>query len=1176
MRLVLNVRTWIRRLAVGAVLLAVLYLLTANLFLLPSIGPSLLSRRPERFRLGWQSAWSLWPGKVRFQGLEIHGRQPRVRWWITAEQGEARIDLPALLRREVRIERLAAAGVRSQTDRVPAPSPPPTPGPAPRREPWTIRLERVELSGVRELGYGPLRLQGDGRIAGSFRIVLRREVALGATVLNLQAGRLLVNGGEVAREVGVRAELRLGPYSPRRHRGIAGFDFLSGRLRAEGKVPDLPVLERIDPAGAAPVGPGALAVDLRLEQGRLVPGSRLRFAAPDGARLNVRAGVTGDQLVLALETAGFALRRRDGTPFLAADAARLTASTPELRLSRLAAEVRTIRQGGHPGSPLRGEAEASGLRLRIAGRRVSAEITAERGGGQIDLVALLAHRLVLEDLRAEGVAVRVDREEWPAPRPAGAQKPWTVEIERARIDRLRGVRSGPFRLAGAGGLTGSLSWDGTGLAVRDAVLDLRDGRVWRGPEELARGLEARLAGELSPCDLRRHPGLAALDCARLGVRAAAEVHRLRGLPAIGGAGPLRADLRIDRGFLRPGSFLELGSGKGSIVATIEGGEAPRLAAEARDLALGERPPIFRAAAVRASVPAADLRLGRLFDAVRGRDLPAVADLEAAGIRMGASGERVAWSLALERASGKIDLRALARRETVLSAVRGAGARLEVRKQGPEEPPAARPSARPWSVRITDVRIAGVREAAFGENRLLGNGQIEGSLAASTGGGERSVRLDRLALSFDSALIESGGKPVARGVSVLSELRIAPFTPGELRGARLFRLISGTLAVDGDISSLGFLRPYFRRAPWLVLDGHGHLSADVRLSEGRLLPGTRLTVDPAEAEAEYLLSRAQGSATVQGMVVPGPGEPHLVLGVNFGRFQITARDRADAPAHVTGEGMQLSLTSADLDLAAPRKNVLARIVLPEAEVRDLAFYNGYLPAGTGVSILEGKGRLGFDLSMETAGQTAHGTLTLRSDAVRVRVEDLELAGTLDLRSRLTSPDLRKRRFGLDGTSLSLDQVALRHVGPHAGPPRGKRSETSWWARIDLDRGSMEWSRPLALTSSVRLEMKEAGFLLHLLSSRKPYLAWFGNRLRRTPVVARGELRLVQGAIEVEPLEVLGGHFDIRSRLHLSRERKHGHLFVRWKRLALGVDLEGRERRYRLVRPLEWFENQRLGG
>jgi hypothetical protein len=233
-----NLRSWGKRLLVGAVVVAALYPLAANLFLLPAVGPSLISRRPERFRITWQSAWSLWPGEVRFRGLEIRGRQPRVHWWITAEQGTARIDLPALLRREVRIEHLAARGIRSRTERVPSP-PGPAPATASRRPPWTVRLERVELAGVRELGYGPLLLEGDGRIAGSFRLVLRREVELGTTSLTMPRARLRLNGGEVAREVDVRATLRLGPYSPREHRGIAGFDFLSGHLIANGEVEEL-------------------------------------------------------------------------------------------------------------------------------------------------------------------------------------------------------------------------------------------------------------------------------------------------------------------------------------------------------------------------------------------------------------------------------------------------------------------------------------------------------------------------------------------------------------------------------------------------------------------------------------------------------------------------------------------------------------------------------------------------------------------------------------------------------------------------------------------------------------------------------------------------------------------------------------------------------------------------
>ncbi len=525
MHLVPKLRSWARRLVVGVVVLAAFYPLAANLFLFPSVGPSLISRRPERFRIGWRSAWSVWPGEVHYKGLEIRGRQPRVRWWITAEQGTARIDLAALLRREVRVESLRARGVRSQTDRVLAgPVPPPAPRPARRRPPWKVRLRHVELAGVRELGYGPLLLQGDGRIDGSFQIVLGREVELGDTVLVMPAGRLLLRGGDLAREVDVHADLRLGPYAPRRHRGIAGFDFLTGHLTATGKVPQLRILERIDPAGAAPVHPGTLAVDLRLEQGRLGAGSRLRFAAPEGARLAVSGTVEEGRLALAADSRGITLRRRDGTPLLTAAEARLTAASAELRLSRLISGARTLRRA--QGSPLIGIMETAGLRLRTGGRTVSAEVTADKARGQLDLAALFARRVVLDDLLAEGAAVRIERgEQRPPAVPAEERRPWTVEIGRARIDRLREARSGAVRLAGSGHAEGSLSWNGSELAVRDAVLELRRGRVWRGAEELARGLDLRLAGGLAPCGLGRQA--AALDCATFGVRAVAQVHRLR-------------------------------------------------------------------------------------------------------------------------------------------------------------------------------------------------------------------------------------------------------------------------------------------------------------------------------------------------------------------------------------------------------------------------------------------------------------------------------------------------------------------------------------------------------------------------------------------------------------------------------------------------------------------------
>ena len=70
----------------------------------------------------------------------------------------------------------------------------------------------------------------------------------------------------------------LGPYAPRQHPGLGGWDFLSGALQARGTVDDLPLLDRVRAAG--PRTPGALTAELRVERGRLLPGSPCASTLP--------------------------------------------------------------------------------------------------------------------------------------------------------------------------------------------------------------------------------------------------------------------------------------------------------------------------------------------------------------------------------------------------------------------------------------------------------------------------------------------------------------------------------------------------------------------------------------------------------------------------------------------------------------------------------------------------------------------------------------------------------------------------------------------------------------------------------------------------------------------------------------------------------------------------------
>jgi hypothetical protein len=477
-----RVRTRSRRAllwGLGALLLlqAVLNLLLATGLLARVLNPLF-----DDMQVGWSHGWSVIPGTVHVRELSLQRQEPDgVHWRLDIDEAEVNLSLLGLLRRRFETEALDVHGLRVRID----PGNPPS-GAALKGPPWKVMLHEVTVHDVHALEVEETRLTGITDVTGELELEAGQRIAIRDVRLKLGQGELTVQGEALA-----HVEEGTGGFTLEAHRQgtreeldlLAGLK--EGRLQLSAALPSFGGMQRLLPqlAGARlEGGAGRVEVDLRLKDGHLAPGSRLKgsgkaLTLPIGPlrlrapwRLEGDVSAAGDaparvglQLTLApvrVEgSKGQLLETSEARLVLVSKTARLSRELPDMRVELHAArsnplDLRIINawtgqgfqvesgraslEGSSRGNP--GEGRGS------AHLELSTEDLQSRWGG-----ALLRGRVLL-DVDARKLAVHRD----------------TVKLDGTRLVlRDVSVRTGKDH---------ELAWNGI-LAFPDATLSLSSPRI---------------------------------------------------------------------------------------------------------------------------------------------------------------------------------------------------------------------------------------------------------------------------------------------------------------------------------------------------------------------------------------------------------------------------------------------------------------------------------------------------------------------------------------------------------------------------------------------------------------------------------------------------------------------------------------------------------------------------
>ena len=288
---------WIRRAILVVVGAELLWLVGVNVFLNTPLAPWAINRKPERWQVTWESAYSLYPARLQTSGLAYTQHTPRVDVEVRATSSSTRLAIAPLLGRTLRFDDMTVEGLsvvitrREQRaaaapagDVAPPRSPPAVPDPSHDRGPgWTLRFPGLKVSDVERFMFEDLEVTGgQAEVTADFEVQVRSEMAIRNAGLRWDGAAMGLKGEPLASAIDLGFSGSLGPWNPKETRGAATLTQLSGDLEVSGSIGSLlPIqvffagakwIERLD-------GSGDVDALLKLEDGRLLPGTRLDLTA---------------------------------------------------------------------------------------------------------------------------------------------------------------------------------------------------------------------------------------------------------------------------------------------------------------------------------------------------------------------------------------------------------------------------------------------------------------------------------------------------------------------------------------------------------------------------------------------------------------------------------------------------------------------------------------------------------------------------------------------------------------------------------------------------------------------------------------------------------------------------------------------------------------------------------
>ncbi|MFL5411864.1 MAG: hypothetical protein ACJ79D_10850 [Myxococcales bacterium] len=291
-----------------------LWIFAAQVFLLTPLFSAVLNSESPAIHIQYRWAWSVWPGTIHMRGMLLTSQDRKVQWQLGIDRLTTHIVLTEIPRRLFHATKVHADGVSfALRRRIPkyevteekleglpriegfpdkplAEEGPDYDTPDWNYRLWSVWLQGVDATGVRQIWVDRLRLEGGAHLAGAFYLKPTREVLIDPAVI--EGTRLAVADGpaRVWSDLHLALRVKIGPIDPRGMQMETFARAVDADVEAKGNFEGLAAVQHFFPGERLSGGAGPMALSLHVQAGQVLPPTS--FAA-ELSRLVFRHGRVG-------------------------------------------------------------------------------------------------------------------------------------------------------------------------------------------------------------------------------------------------------------------------------------------------------------------------------------------------------------------------------------------------------------------------------------------------------------------------------------------------------------------------------------------------------------------------------------------------------------------------------------------------------------------------------------------------------------------------------------------------------------------------------------------------------------------------------------------------------------------------------------------------------------------